>query len=80
MPEPFKNLFNTAIISGMGKHFAKAWLEFDRPAFITTATKNLDALELKERSAQITHAIAIFLPDDFKKAAAIMLASLAPND
>ena len=80
MPEPFKNLFNTAIISGMGKHFAKAWLEFDRAAFITTATKNLDALELKERSAQITHAVAIFLPDDFKKAAAIMLASLAPDD
>jgi len=26
MPEPFKNLFNKTITSGMGEHFAKAWV------------------------------------------------------
>ncbi len=80
MPEPFKNSFNKKIINGMGEHFAKSWPKFDRAAFITTAVKNLDALELKERSAQITAAMATFLPDDFEKAAAIMLASLTPDD
>ncbi len=80
MPEPFKNLFNKTIISGMSEHFTRVWPEFDRRAFVTTAAKSLGTLELKERSAQITAAMVTFLPDDFEKAAAIMLASLAPDD
>lgn len=64
----------------MAKHFAKAWPEFDRAAFVAAAAKNLRSLELKERSAQITSAMAVFLPDDFERAAEIMLASLAPDD
>lgn len=80
MPEPFKNLFNKTTIGGMGEHFAKAWPRFDRASFVAAAVKNLNALELKERSAQITAAMATFLPDDFERAAAIMLASLAPDD
>ncbi|MBT6595001.1 MAG: DNA alkylation repair protein [Nitrospina sp.] len=80
MPEPFKNLLSKTVITGMGKHFARAWPEFDRAAFIAAATKNLNALELKERSVQITSTMATFLPDDFHRAAAIMLAALAPDD
>lgn len=80
MPEPFKNLLNEKIIIGMGGHLAKAWPEFDSAAFAARATKNLDDLELKERSAQITEALSAFLPDDFERAALIMLASLAPDD
>ena len=80
MPEPFKNRLNKTVISGMSAHFAKAWPEFDRAAFVKTAAKNLDALELKERSAQITAAMATFLPDNFGRSAEIMLASLAPDN
>ena len=40
----------------------------------------MESLELKERSAQITEAMATYLPADFEKAAAIMLASLAPAE
>ena len=54
MPEPFKNLFNKSNIRGMGEHYAKAWPEFDLEAFVAAATKDLESLELKERSAQIT--------------------------
>jgi 3-methyladenine DNA glycosylase AlkC len=64
----------------MGAHLAKAWPEFNRAAFAAMAIKNLDNLELKERSDQITEALAAFLPDDFERAASIMLASLAPDD
>ena len=71
MPEPFKNLFNKTIISGMSEHFTRVWPEFDRRAFVTTAAKSLGTLELKERSAQITAAMVTFLPDDFEKAAAV---------
>ena len=80
MPEPFKNLFNRKIISGMAGHFAAAWPDFDRAGFTRTAAKNLEALELKERSTQIASALMAFLPPDFDKAAAILLASLAPDD
>jgi len=80
MPDPFKNLFNKTNIRGMGQHYAKAWPEFELEAFVAAATKDMESLELKERSAQITEAMATYLPADFEKAAAIMLASLAPAE
>lgn len=80
MPEPFKNQFNKNIINGMGDHFLKAWPKFDRDGFVKMAGKNLKALELKERSVQITDAMRAFLPDNYKKAAKIILKSLAPED
>ena len=80
MPEPFKNQFSKKLIVGMGDHFSRAWPSFDKAGFVSKAAKNLRALELKERSTQITEAMAAFLPRDYKKAAAIMLKSLAPED
>ncbi len=79
MPEPFKNLFNESVISGMGGHFASAWSDFDQAGFVSAAMDNLDTLELKQRSDQITAAMVAFLPADFEHAGAIMLASLAPE-
>ncbi len=80
MAEPFKNLFNEQIITSMGAHLTNAWPEFDCSGFTAMATNNLDALELKERSMQITKALVAFLPDDFEHAATVMLESLAPED
>ncbi len=80
MAEPFKNLFNTKIIEGMGEHFLKAWPEFDCIGFVKAATHNLYALELKARSNQITEAMSQYLPSDFEKSAMIILASLTPDD
>lgn len=78
MPEPFKNFFNLGVIKSMGKQFSLQWPKFDQKAFIKAASKNLDDLELKERSSQITSAMASFLPDDFEHAGEIILSSLAP--
>lgn len=78
MPEPFKNFFNPPLIAGMADHFARAWPSFDRAGFVAKATANLATLELKERSAQITEAMAHHLPDDFAHAGTIILDSLAP--
>lgn len=80
MPEPFKNFFSKKLIKGMGDHFLKSWPDFDRSGFVKSASKNLDALELKERSAQITDSLKTFLPDDFEKAGNILLASLGPEE
>ena len=80
MPEPFKNFFNTSLIAGMGEHLWKAWPGFDRDAFYSSAVSNLDALQLKQRSTQITEALAAFLPPDFEAAAGMLLASLTPDE
>jgi len=76
MPEPFKNLFNEEVIRGMAMHFQRHCPEFDAAGFNRTAGDNLDALELKARSGQITDAMVEYLPDDFEKAGEILLASL----
>lgn len=61
----------------MGEEFSKSWPDFDCGGFISAASKNLGNLELKARSSQITAALVDYLPEDFEKAAAIMLSSLA---
>jgi 3-methyladenine DNA glycosylase AlkC len=74
--EAFKNLFNKEIICGISKQFQRHWHEFESESFVRVASDNLDALELKERSQQITNAMIEYLPTDFEKAGEIMLASL----
>jgi len=80
MPEPFKNLFNPEMIALMGAHFARVSKTFDSEGFIAAATNRIDDLELKERSNQIRQALHTCLPDDFREACNILLATLHPDD
>ena len=64
----------------MADHFHTVWPEFNRTAFKRAAGKNLEDLELKARSQQITEAMIRYLPQDFTQAAEVMLESLAPDD
>lgn len=79
MPEPFKNLFNPALIAAMGDHLKGADPAFDRETFIRAACSGLDALEMKERAAHIQAALDPLLPADFRDACRVMLASLSPK-
>lgn len=79
MTEPFKNLFNNRVINGMAEHFQLHWEAFDKKGFIATACHQLETLELKARSQQITDAMSQFLPKDFEHAGQILLDSLAPE-
>jgi 3-methyladenine DNA glycosylase AlkC len=77
VPEPFKNLFNANVISDMARHLSRASAEvrapaFDEKGFRRRAGRDLEALELKERSAQIEEALTEFLPDDFPVAAEVL--------
>jgi 3-methyladenine DNA glycosylase AlkC len=74
--EPFKNKFNQALIVNMAEHFQKVWAPFDKAGFCAHALKDFEKLELKQRSAQITEATLRYLPDDFDKAAYIILQSV----
>ena len=74
MPEPFKNLFNADLISDMARHLGRASAElgafaFDERGFRASAGRDLESLELKERSAQIEAALTEYLPADFALAA-----------
>lgn len=80
MPEPFKNNFNPEMIALMGKHLKKAWGDFDEGSFVAKATKNLEMLELKQRSDQIMRALESCLPKSLPAAAEILLGSLHPED
>lgn len=79
MPEPFKNLFNLPLIDGIGEHLLRHDPAFDRVGFVAAAGEGLEALELKQRSAQITRALERYLPDDFEIACDLMLAALDPD-
>lgn len=80
MPEPFKNLFNLPLIEQLGAHLQKQWRPFDNKGFIRVASQDFDALELKQRSLQITAALEKYLPEDFLQAREVLLAALHPED
>lgn len=71
-------MLNEDVIINMGDHIGKAWEEFDQSAFVANAVKDLETLELKQRSTRITEVLHDFLPDDFQHAAYTILESLAP--
>lgn len=78
MPEPFKNVFNLALIDGMAEHFHRHYTEFDKNAFIDDASHELDSLELKARSNQIISAMISYLPKDSSLTFDILEKSLLP--
>jgi 3-methyladenine DNA glycosylase AlkC len=76
MTEPFKNVFNKDLILNIATQISYNYSEFNKSRFITSASKDLETLELKARSLQITHALAEYLPKNFDNAGNIMLNSL----
>jgi 3-methyladenine DNA glycosylase AlkC len=80
MPEPFKNLFNRPLIESLGEHLHARYRDFDQQGFVHAASRQLEALEIKQRSMQITDALEHYLPEDFSAAREILLAALHPED
>lgn len=80
MAEPFKNMINSEVISNMASQFKNNWPEFDSKGFIVAASKNIDTLELKARTDQVTEAMISYLPEDFKSTGKILLASLGSSE
>lgn len=76
MAEPFKNWINIDLINGMSMHFGKHNTGFNQQGFVAFASDQLESLELKARTAQVTQAMIEYLPDDFEHAGQILLASL----
>lgn len=79
LAEPFKNVFNRDLIAHMGAQLARQSSSFDSQHFTQLASDGIDALEFKQRSNHITDALSLCLPDDFKKASAILTGALCPE-
>jgi 3-methyladenine DNA glycosylase AlkC len=77
--EPFKNVFNRDAISMMGRVLAARRADFSAKKFTRLACRDLEALELKQRSSQIFQALDECLPPCFEKAAALIIESLHPS-
>ncbi|MEY8876808.1 MAG: DNA alkylation repair protein, partial [Leptothrix sp. (in: b-proteobacteria)] len=78
MAEPFKLLFDAAVVAAMGRHLQRVAPTFDRAAFEARALAGLDALALKARAMQLADALEATLPADFRRAADWLEAALAP--
>lgn len=81
MAEPFKNLIHRGLIEHIAEHFSRhAGQEWDKARFIQIACDQLDQRELKDRCMQIVSAMEQTFPDDFERSAAIIEASLHPEN
>jgi 3-methyladenine DNA glycosylase AlkC len=78
--EPFKELFNRALVEEMARHLKRAWKGFDANGFTAVALKDFKQLELKARASQIAAALARTLPADVPRALNILIATLRPLD
>ena len=76
MAEPLKNQFGAAIPRTIGRMIAAVYPAFDEKAFVKGALKDYDALELMSRGRKIAQALRQYLPDDYVRAAEILIASL----
>jgi len=75
--EPLKNMFNSKVVSKIASEMQKSYSAFDQLKFKKQVMKDLENLELKERSQLIADCLYIYLPKDYKKSVAIILKSLA---
>lgn len=79
MAEPLKNLLHPALVKTMADRIAANAEAFDKARFVDVATRDMQRLELMQRSLQIRDALGETLPDDFSRAAAILSATLPKN-
>ncbi|MDQ0321317.1 3-methyladenine DNA glycosylase AlkC [Pararhizobium capsulatum DSM 1112] len=75
MAEPLKNLLHPGLVETMAHHIGRNASTFDQKRFLALATKNIEILELMQRSLQICDALEATLPEDFAEAAALLSAS-----
>ena len=79
MAELLKNMFGPAMVHRAAASFAAVDDDFDLDGFTTRALDGFDDLELTPRCRQIATAMAEFLPDDPRRAIAIVVDSLGPE-
>jgi 3-methyladenine DNA glycosylase AlkC len=78
--EPFKELFNRALVVELAAQIKRRWRAFDDKGFTAAALKDFQALEMKARAHQIAGALGTYLPADVPKALKLLVSTLRPLD
>ncbi len=76
--EPLKEMFNKKFYESLAHEFRKVDKHFDSKKFISSVTKDLDALELNQRLRKTTEVLREHLPTDYKKSISL-LKKVIPN-
>jgi len=77
-PEPFKELFNAALVKDLARHVKRRWRGFHDQAFTAAAVKDFKNLELKQRANQIAEALGAYLPAHTPTALKLLVSALRP--
>ncbi|BAY82090.1 hypothetical protein NIES267_15680 [Calothrix parasitica NIES-267] len=75
-----KTIFNQEVITDLAQRIKKVFPSFDSISFEQKANRNLDNLELKQRSTQICTALTSHLPSKFEQAASILIEAMGEDD
>jgi len=78
--EPFKELFNRALVVELAAQIKRRWRGFDDKGFTAAALLDFKALEMKARAHQIADALGTYLPADVPKALKLLVSTLRPLD
>lgn len=79
MSEPFSlkdHLFHAGKVQALARRIQVVYPAFDQPTFVDAVVRRLPELELKARIDWISVCLRQFLPDDYRRALQILLASL----
>jgi len=71
-----KTFFNNKLIKTISTDIKKVFTNFDTKGFENSCTKELENLELKERSILVAKNLKEYLPNDYKKSISIILNSM----
>ena len=74
----FKDWFDAEAADRLGAQILAVYPDFNLPAFKRSAVRNLQALEMNDRVAQFSAALARYLPENKDQALKILTASLPP--
>ncbi|MGB3761561.1 MAG: hypothetical protein WBA07_35140 [Rivularia sp. (in: cyanobacteria)] len=75
-----KTIFNSYVIADLAQRIKNTFPSFNNIAFEQDANRNLDNLELKQRSTQICTALTSYLPAEFEQAVNILIAAMGEDD
>ena len=79
MAEPLKNQFGPAVPKRIAAMVSATYPTFNARGFVAAALDGYEALELMPRARHIATALRRFLPDDYARAAEILIDSLGPK-
>lgn len=74
-----REVFNSQVVKQLAKNIKKTYPEFKEQEFSKNINSKIDALNYGERSKLITENLAKYLPEEFPKAAEILVNALEPE-